>query len=51
MAVRGKDTDGILVYPANTRHLSTVVLMFARRLRRRPNIKITVDQNLELLGM
>ena len=37
-------------YPANTRHWSTVVLMLARRPRRRPNIKTTVVQSLVFAG-
>ena len=32
--------------PANTRHWPNVVLMLARRLRRRPNIKTTLDERL-----
>ena len=34
----------VLNYPENTRHLHNVVLMLARRLRRRPNIKTTLGK-------
>ena len=36
--------------PANTSSSANVVLMLARRLRRRPNIKTTLDQRLVFAG-
>ena len=38
-------------YPANTRHWPNVVLMLARRLRRRPTMKTTLGQRHVLAGI
>ena len=39
-----------MTYPANTKHFPNIVLMLARRLRRRPNIKTTLVKCLVLAG-
>ena len=38
------------LFPTTTRHWPDVVLMLARRLRRRPNIKTTLGQRLVFAG-